>query len=256
MRHFFHEQKRIRIRQAGEGYPKASIQGRNQAQNAPAGRGKKETLDKMKTCSKCKAQKPLTDFHVCNRSKDGRANYCKKCQHEFGSQWRRNNLAKCRSYNKKSRLKHPDKVKERDKRWRHTEKSRIYHRQWRRKILSTLKGNLNNRMSSAIRRTLRLNKNGYKWETLTGYTTGDLYKHLESRFNNGMSWINFGKWHIDHIVPISNFNYQKATDPEFRSCWALSNLQPMWAEENLRKGNKHPQSGLATTTARHRKGSQ
>jgi len=62
--------------------------------------------------------------------------------------------------------------------------------------------------------------------------------HLEGLFKPGMSWANHGAWHIDHIRPRSAFTYSSPTDRDFADCWALSNLQPLWAEENLRKAAK------------------
>jgi len=64
--------------------------------------------------------------------------------------------------------------------------------------------------------------------------------HLESQFKPGMNWENYGKygWHIDHIRPQSWFKFESKNDPEFKICWALSNLQPLWAKENSFKGNR------------------
>lgn len=53
-----------------------------------------------------------------------------------------------------------------------------------------------------------------------------------------MSWDNYGEWHIDHKIPDCKFNYISVNDKEFQKCWALKNLQPLWAIENLRKGSK------------------
>ena len=55
-----------------------------------------------------------------------------------------------------------------------------------------------------------------------------------------MSWDNYGRngWEIDHIKPISSFNFNSYKDKEFKECWSLENLQPLWAEENIRKSNK------------------
>ena len=65
-------------------------------------------------------------------------------------------------------------------------------------------------------------------------------KHLESKFKEGMSWDNYGKggWEIDHIYPLSRFDIKSKEDPNFKKAWALSNLQPLWKQENIRKGNK------------------
>lgn len=71
-----------------------------------------------------------------------------------------------------------------------------------------------------------------------GYTKEELKAKIELQFEEGMSWDNYGEWHIDHIKPVSAFNFEKTTDKEFKECFALENLQPMWAGDNLRKGAK------------------
>lgn len=73
-----------------------------------------------------------------------------------------------------------------------------------------------------------------------GYSPEELMAHLEKQFLPGMSWENYGKdgWHIDHIIPLSVFNYHTIEDIDFRRCWALSNLQPLWAADNLKKNAK------------------
>jgi hypothetical protein len=63
----------------------------------------------------------------------------------------------------------------------------------------------------------------------------DLKKNIESKFIDGMTWDNYGEWHIDHIKPISSFN--KNEEPKIVN--SLDNLQPLWAFDNLSKGCKH-----------------
>jgi hypothetical protein len=70
------------------------------------------------------------------------------------------------------------------------------------------------------------------------YTLKDLKKYLEKSFLPGMSWENYGQWHVDHRVPLSVFNFEKPEDNDFKRCWALSNLQPLWSIENIKKNNK------------------
>ena len=74
--------------------------------------------------------------------------------------------------------------------------------------------------------------------TLVGYTLTELMEHLESKFQPGMTWDNYGEWHIDHIIPISYFDYSSYDDETFKICWDLNNLQPLWAKDNLIKSNK------------------
>lgn len=73
---------------------------------------------------------------------------------------------------------------------------------------------------------------------LVGYSVDELMMHLEKRFEPGMSWDNYGEWHMDHRIPKTAFNYETVDDIDFKRCWALENLRPMWAKENMRKGAK------------------
>lgn len=112
----------------------------------------------------------------------------------------------------------------------------------RKKAIELDKKNPQNRLRRNISRrilfSLKDGKNGRGWEKLTGYTAKQLIKHLEKQFQPGMTWENYGAWHIDHETPISVFNFTQPQDIDFKRCWALSNLQPMWAYDNLSKGAK------------------
>jgi hypothetical protein len=70
-----------------------------------------------------------------------------------------------------------------------------------------------------------------------GYSLEQLREHLERQFLPGMSWKTYGVngWHIDHIMPVATFDIKAIGDAEFKACWALSNLRPMWAEMNREK---------------------
>jgi len=96
-------------------------------------------------------------------------------------------------------------------------------------------------MANAINRSLKSNnisKNRKHWEGIVGYTIKELEKHLEKLFKPGMNWDNRSAWHIDHIIPISFFKYNSMNDVEFKYCWSLNNLQPLWAIDNFEKGDK------------------
>ena len=100
---------------------------------------------------------------------------------------------------------------------------------------------LSQSMAHALRGALKrrgVRGRGSRWESLVGYTVQELQQHLESQFQRGMAWDNMGKWHIDHIRPQSSFSFSSTDDPEFKECWALANLQPLWAADNLRKSAK------------------
>jgi hypothetical protein len=73
---------------------------------------------------------------------------------------------------------------------------------------------------------------------LLGYTLEELMNHLEKQFTEGMTWDNYGEWHVDHKIPMSSFNFETTEDREFKLCWCLDNLQPLWGPDNLSKGTK------------------
>lgn len=69
---------------------------------------------------------------------------------------------------------------------------------------------------------------------ILGYSSLDFKNHMEKLFTDGMSWDNWGEWHIDHIKPVSSFD--KNTPISLVN--SLDNLQPLWAKDNLSKSNK------------------
>ena len=71
-------------------------------------------------------------------------------------------------------------------------------------------------------------------QKLLGCTFKVAHKHLERQFIKGMSWENYGEWHIDHIIPLSSAE----TEEELKELCHYTNLQPLWASENISKGNK------------------
>ncbi len=99
---------------------------------------------------------------------------------------------------------------------------------------------LNRNISNGIRLSLKEKKNGRKWESLIGYSLDGLINRLESQFQPNMNWANYGRdgWEIDHIIPVSAFNFDSMKCIDFHRCWALNNLRPLWAKENRRKHTK------------------
>ncbi len=104
----------------------------------------------------------------------------------------------------------------------------------------SLKYRLNKNMRTAIYQTLHSNKNGRHWETLVGYKVEQLKKHLEKTLPNGTTWQDYlnGEFQIDHIIPISVFNFDKPEHLDFKRCWALNNLQLLKKYENQVKSAK------------------
>ena len=97
---------------------------------------------------------------------------------------------------------------------------------------------LNRNMRRAIHFSLKGNKNGHSWQTLVGYSLEQLKRRLKRQFQPGMTWDNYGEWHIDHKIPISAFNFTKPEHDDFKRCWALKNLQPLWSNKNQIKHAK------------------
>jgi len=126
----------------------------------------------------------------------------------------------------------------RGKRWRaaNVEAYRESARRYATKLRSTPRGKLNSNIKTAIWRSLLNNKGRRHWETLVGYSLEDLKNHLEKQFLHGMSWDNYGDWHVDHKIPLAVHHYETAEDIDFKRAWSLKNLQPMWAFDNLSKG--------------------
>ena len=127
------------------------------------------------------------------------------------------------------------------KRWMENNKERYLKtkRNWdRMKSETDPMYRLNRGIRKRMCESLNGNKGNKHWENLVGYTLRDLKQHLEKLFSERMSWKNYGKWHIDHKIPISLWKYEMPEDREFKQCWALTNLQPLWARENIAKHNK------------------
>lgn len=92
---------------------------------------------------------------------------------------------------------------------------------------------LTNCLRTSINCALKRGGDVRSWREFIDYDIPALRAHLERQFKKGMTWENRGKeWHIDHIVPISELR------EDIRACWALTNLRPLWAKENLKKTNK------------------
>ena len=98
-------------------------------------------------------------------------------------------------------------------------------------------------MSNVVMRALSRRDGSKRGESVMEYlpyTLEELREHLESKWLPGMTWDNHTNegWHIDHIIPQSKLLYDSMDHPNFQKCWALENLQPLWASDNIRKSNK------------------
>jgi hypothetical protein len=156
---------------------------------------------------------------------------------EYSKKYYEENKSKERERSKRFFENNPDYRKNYSKKWK--ENNPDYEKEWlrnKREIDPAFR--LSKNLGRHIRESINRCKGGYHWEDLLGFTLQELKEHLEKQFKSGMTWNNYGIWHIDHIRPISSFSFNSYKDKEFKECWALSNLQPLWAEDNLKKGNK------------------
>lgn len=121
--------------------------------------------------------------------------------------------------------------------------SERYRKEYTDKYHSDSAFRLNERVKSQFRKCLIKDRAMGKYYKLLGYDEYELKDHLESKFKPGMSFKNMGEWHVDHIKPKSWFNLLNddgsVNEEEVKKCWALDNLQPLWAQENISKNNRY-----------------
>ena len=170
----------------------------------------------VKVCTKCKVEKPLTEFNKDKKTKDNYRSDCSYCRKQY------------REANK-------ERINEYEKQYREDNKERI--NEYRRKRTKTdplykMKKILRDRTYQAFRRQ------GYSKNTKTKEMLGlewNLVKeHIDRQFTKGMSWDNKSEWHIDHIIPLAS-----AKTPErLKQLCHYTNLQPLWVKDNLIKSDK------------------
>lgn len=206
----------------------------------------------MKTCNKCNIEKDISDFYKSKSSSDGLYSSCKDCDRlrrmeyyesnrlsiiEKKKEYVENNIEKVKDYQSIYRFKNKDRLKENlnkeyHRKWweNNKEKSSLYGKKYRSKYPHVKA--CRNILRCCIDR-LGLTKESSTFEILK-YTPDDLKLHMESLFSDGMSWDNYGQWHIDHIIPVSKFD----RETPLSIINSLDNLQPLWAKDNLSKSNR------------------
>ena len=231
----------------------------------------------MRICRVCRSLKSPDDFHRDCRKPDGLSAVCKACNKAKTYKWREANADKWRAYQRGRYVAHPvcpavaifmvgvsgDRLRARRARKEKTEAVRLYRSRYKaankdrarelkrkpsrraaraKQVRERRKRdhafNLRNRVSAAIHQCLRSGKQGRSWTEFLPYTLADLVAHLERQFLPGMGWHNMGEWHVDHILPISQFNIVDIGDADFMACWAITNLRPLWAADNISKKDK------------------
>ena len=215
----------------------------------------------QQTCTKCDASKPSTDFSANKK-------WCKSCVKVYNAEYRKRNLSiikeatKVRRNENKDALsnrnkeyyeKNKDRIKsmvseyqqvhpEKRKEWltNNVDKRRKYNREYTRVRIRDPRVKLQMTARRNIRRALTYIKKGdlgisSKLELL-GCDLEYFKEWIEDQFEDGMTWENHGEWHLDHVKPLASFDL---TDPEqVEEASIFFNFQPLWAEDNLKKGAK------------------
>lgn len=209
----------------------------------------------LKECAKCHCKKDINDFSPHKAYKDGRFSYCKKCVNQNVQRLKKLDPEKVKISNAKSYKKHKEKRLKKQKEYVEKNKEIIYSRnrnysKTHRKQLniSKLKREKANPLYklACILRSRITKVCKYKqmkkldnFLNYTGCSVLELKQHLENQFKDNMSWDNYGKngWHIDHIIPLSSAK----SEEELMKLCHYTNLQPLWAKDNLIKGSKIPE---------------
>ena len=174
---------------------------------------------------------------------------CDSCQIQYRKlYWKARESNPKRKEQNKKRIKkffekNPDKRSEYNRGTRYGKNRKNYlakkrerHKKYNQDVRIKLANILRTRIWIALKMQ-GLDKNNSTME-LIGCSKEELIKHLESQFIEGMTWENWSLngWHIDHIRPCSSFDL---SDPiQQQQCFHYTNLQPLWAKDNLAKGNK------------------
>ncbi len=190
---------------------------------------------KIKHCPKCNKDKKISEFSKNRSAYDNLSSWCKICnseyQKEYYSLYADKNRKKLKKYHSEYSKNHYIKNKEKINKHKVKYQVEKYNNNTVFKLTRILRSRLN--------QTIFRKKDINLFLDLLGCTVQELKQHLESQFEPGMSWDNYGLhgWHIDHIKPCAKFDLSK--ESEQHKCFHYTNLQPLWAEENWSKGSTY-----------------
>jgi hypothetical protein len=191
----------------------------------------------MKTCNRCNIEKELFEFNKNSSSKDGLRHYCRDCQKQMALNYSEKKGDELKEKKRLWKLNNPDKVKESYKK-SYAKYGKIHSKKtsdrYKNDSIYRLKQLLRKRLRDILR-SKQIHKKVHTLDIL-GCSPSYLKEHLEHQFKEGMNWDNQGKWHIDHIIPLSSGN----TEEEIIKLCHYTNLQPLWAIDNMKKGSKTP----------------
>jgi hypothetical protein len=198
-----------------------------------------------KICSKCKEEKYVCEFYKHNKNPEKYRSTCKTCMNIASKKYKVENFDKIHKKNKEylEKNREQNKLKCRIYRNNNIEARREAFRVWRRNNKEKIKKynqqpivKLKNSLRSRINELMNRKYNNPKTINLVGCDYDFLISYIESKFSSGMNWDNYGYygWHIDHIIPLSSAKNEE----ELKKLFHHTNLQPLWAKDNLSKGKK------------------
>jgi hypothetical protein len=190
-----------------------------------------------KICSKCNEEKEVCEFYKNKDRFDGKRPECKVCSNKQSILYNQKNKEKVDKIKQKYVDNNKEKVKKSKKDW--FNKNPNYQNEWvhiksNTDVLFKLKKNMRSRLWLFVKNRNVTKKN--KTFDIVGCSPQFLKEYLQNQFTKEMSWDNHGLfgWHIDHIIPLSSAN----TEEEMYELCHYTNLQPLWAGDNLKKGSK------------------
>lgn len=164
----------------------------------------------------------------------GLDNICKICSRIKANKYRYENIDKVKLRELQYREENRSKAVERTRLWRQKNKERRNKSnkdKYRSSPQRKMEVSIRNRINKFI---TRKNNSSSK---LIGCNIDFYVSYIENMFSKGMSWDNYGKWHIDHIKPLSKFNLKN--EDEILKAFNYKNTQPLWACDNLKKSDKY-----------------
>jgi hypothetical protein len=186
-------------------------------------------------CLNCFTEKRRLYYNAYNKTEPQ-----KKKRTEYAREYRKDGDNLKKHIELVVRYNNSDVGKEKRKEFEKTDK----YKSWvKRNNKEKYKTNENFRLNRCLRSRIRMALGGYKksnkTKELIGLDIVEFKKHLESKFQDGMSWSNYGYygWHIDHIKPCSLFDLSKEEDQ--KQCFHYTNMQPLWRLDNMKKSNKY-----------------
>ena len=198
-----------------------------------------------KICNKCKIEKDVCEFYKNSRNPNLYRGSCKVCMNSQSSKYYKINIDIIAEKGKIYRKKNSESIKIRRKDYLDNnpnlfknwyEKNKEHRKNYINQYNSNPKIKIKNSLRARINELMNKKYNNPKTLHLVGCDYEFLLSYLESKFDENMTWENYGYygWHIDHIIPLCTAK----TEDEIRKLYHYTNLQPLWAKDNLQKSNK------------------